>query len=598
MAGGRCPHGALDVKRRCGAALASLALSLNREGTDMSKAEYKVRELVDMIERGELQLPEMQRRYVWTQTKVRDLLDSLYRGYPSGIILAWRAPHDVEVETREFAVQANTDADASLLLLDGQQRLTSLSAVLRGEKVKVRGRKNPVEILFNLEHPDELTFITEVNEDVESDDDTEETDEADLDPMIKVNKRAFVVSSNAVLALPNWVRVTDVFNKSDADIFQGAGVGGFDDPRYTKYSERLKQLRGIADYVYRAEVLEREKSYEEVTEIFVRVNSLGAKLRGSDLALAQITAKWRGSLEKFNEYQQFVAERGFDYDLGVYLRALVAITTGQSKFLVVGALSKATLQGGWEKTKRCFDFAVDFLKANLHVDSPALLSSPLLLITTACWAQQRDLAIRPEEAADFRTWFLVANAKGRYSRGSSESILDQDLAVLRSGGGVQELTERLVQQVGRMDFVPADLAGRTSTAGAFKAMFLLLKSRDAKDWATSLRVSPKHANKGDKIEFHHIFPRAYLRSARPELTDREINDIANLAFIGSTTNKQISAKEPATYRQDYPAAAFDAQFIDFDDWGDDAASYEAFLDRRRTAIAAALNEFHRVPGTS
>ncbi len=560
----------------------------------MSKAEFKVRELVDMIERGELQLPEMQRRYVWTQTKVRDLLDSLYRGYPSGIILAWKAPHDAEVETRDFAVDANLDAEASLLLLDGQQRLTSLSAVLRGEKVKVRGRKTPVEILFNLEHPDELTFITEVNEDVESDDDNEESDEADLDPMEKVNKRAFVVASNPVLALPNWVRVTDVFKKTDAEIFQGAGVSGFDDPRYTKYSERLKQLRGIADYMYRAEVLEREKSYEEVTEIFVRVNSLGAKLRGSDLALAQITAKWKGSLEKFNDYQQAVEERGFDYDLGVYLRALVSITTGQSKFLVVGALSKSALETGWEKTKRCVDFAVDFVKSNLHIDSPALLSSPLLLITTACWAQQRDLQITPEEAAEFRTWFLVANAKGRYSRGSSESILDQDLAVLRSGGGVAELTDRLVQQVGRMDFVPADLAGRTSTAGVFKAMFLLFRDRGAKDWATSLQISPKHANKADKIEFHHVFPRAHLKAARPELIDREINDIANLAFIGSTTNKQISAKTPASYRQDYPPAAFEAQLIDFDEWGAGAADYEAFLEARRVAVADALNEFHGV----
>lgn len=247
----------------------------------MSKAEYKVSTLVDMIESGELQLPEMQRQYVWTQVKVRDLLDSLYRGYPSGIILAWKAPHDAEVETRAFAVAASRDDAASLLLLDGQQRLTSLSSVLRGEPVHVKGRKTPVEILFNLDHPDELTFITEVNEDVENDDDLDGEDEADLDPMERVNKRAFHVANKAVGSLPNWVKVTDVFSKSDADIFKEAGVTGFDDPRYARYSERLKQLRGIKDYIYRAEILEREKSYEEVTEIFVRVNSLGAKLRGS-----------------------------------------------------------------------------------------------------------------------------------------------------------------------------------------------------------------------------------------------------------------------------------------------------------------------------
>lgn len=127
----------------------------------MGRSDYKVSELVAKIERGELQLPEMQRRYVWTSTKVRDLLDSLYRGYPSGVILTWQpAEH---VETREFAIQTSGELGAaSLLLLDGQQRLTSLSAVLRGEPLIVKNRKRPVEILFNLDHPDELTFITEV----------------------------------------------------------------------------------------------------------------------------------------------------------------------------------------------------------------------------------------------------------------------------------------------------------------------------------------------------------------------------------------------------------------------------------------------------
>jgi hypothetical protein len=556
----------------------------------VSGTDYKVSELVDLIERGELQLPEMQRRYVWTRTKVRDLLDSLYREYPSGLILMWKAPHDLTVETSDFAV-ATGEGQASYLLLDGQQRLTSLSAVLRGEPVRVKDRVNPVDILFNLEHPDALTFITEVNEDVEIDDDADEADEAELDPMEKVNKRAFVVASNAVLSLPHWVKVTDVFLKTDAEIFTAAGVTGFDDPRYAKYSERLKRLRAIRNYTYRAEVLGSEMSYEEVTEIFVRVNSLGAKLRGSDLALAQITARWRGSLEKFNAYQAAVDKRGFDLDLGVHLRALISITTGQSKFLTVGSLQKQTLENGWERTKRCMDFAVDFAKTNVKVDSAALMSSPLLLITTAYWAHQRDLVIDPEEAAAFRRWFLIANAKGRYSRGSSESILDQDLATLRAGGGAEELLTRLEQQVGRLDFVAGDLVGRTTQSGVFKAMFLLFRNSRAEDWQTSLQISPKHANKSDKIEFHHIFPQAFLRKHRPDLTDRDINDIANLAFIGSETNKHISAKTPAAYRHDYPASRLEGQLVRFDAWGDQAQDFESFVDGRRHAIVKALNLF-------
>ena len=127
----------------------------------MAKAEASVEELILMIERGELRLPEMQRRYVWRSTRVRDLMDSLYRGYPSGAILLWDT--DEAVPLQEFAVSQNLNPyQSTRLLLDGQQRLTSLSAVIRGEPVTVRGRRRPIELLFNLEHPDHLAVVTEV----------------------------------------------------------------------------------------------------------------------------------------------------------------------------------------------------------------------------------------------------------------------------------------------------------------------------------------------------------------------------------------------------------------------------------------------------
>ena len=129
----------------------------------MGKAEASVEELVGMIERGELRLPEMQRRYVWRSTRVRDLLDSLYRGYPSCAILLWDT--DDEVPLQDFAIaQQGNPYQSTRLLLDGQQRLTSLSAVIRGAPVWVRGRQKPIELLFNLEHPEELAVVTEVNE--------------------------------------------------------------------------------------------------------------------------------------------------------------------------------------------------------------------------------------------------------------------------------------------------------------------------------------------------------------------------------------------------------------------------------------------------
>ena len=314
----------------------------------MAKAEATVEELVSMIDRGELRLPEMQRRYVWRSTRVRDLLDSLYRGYPSGAILLWET--DEAIPLQEFSVtQEGNPYQSTRLLLDGQQRLTSLSAVIRGTPVAVRGRKRPIELLFNLEHPDELAVVTEVNEDNDEENLIEdETDSSEDELQKRFNKMTFVVSTRKLAQLPHWVKVTDVFKTDeDAPFLERAGVEMVSDQRYKKYSQRLARLRGIRKYVYRMDVLERKLSYDEVTEIFVRVNSLGAKLRSSDLALAQITAKWRNSLRTFQAFQTHCTKMGFELDLGLHLKNLVAFATGQSRFLTVGTIPLDTLVRGW-----------------------------------------------------------------------------------------------------------------------------------------------------------------------------------------------------------------------------------------------------------
>ena len=153
---------------------------------------------------------EMQRRYVWRSTRVRDLLDSLYRGYPSGAILLWETDEDVPV--RDFALDQHSNPYWSTrLLLDGQQRLTSLSAVIRGQPVGVRGRRKPIEILFNLNHPEDLEVVTEVNEDGEGEDEQEriedEVDSTDDELQRRFNRMTFVVATKQLEQLPQWVKV-------------------------------------------------------------------------------------------------------------------------------------------------------------------------------------------------------------------------------------------------------------------------------------------------------------------------------------------------------------------------------------------------------
>ena len=564
----------------------------------MGKAEASVEELVGMIERGQLRLPEMQRRYVWRSPRVRDLLDSLYRGYPSGAILVWET--DETVPLQDFAVHQQVNPyQSTRLLLDGQQRLTSLSAVIRGEPVTVRGRKRPIEMLFNLEHPDELAFVTEVEEDGSADEDDDEDmdeglgDASDDELQKRFDRMTFVVAARKLEQLPQWVKVTDVFKTDeDAPFLERAGIEKVSDPRFKKYSQRLARLRGIRKYVYRMDVLERSLSYDEVTEIFVRVNSLGAKLRSSDLALAQITAKWRGALTTFQAFQAECVKGGFDIDLGLHLKNLVAFATGQSRFLTVSGLGVETLQRAWKDCVPGMQFAMNFLRSNAGIESPTLLSSPFMLVTLACYGHARGYQLDAAEEAALRYWVLVANAKGRYSRGSTETLLDQDLATLRAGGGAKELIERLRLQVGRLDIAPEELEGRNQRSALFKTMFLAFRAAGAKDWTSNLAIALDHSGSHHRLQFHHVFPKAILKSS---YTSREADDIANLAFIGGKTNRQISDKEPAVY---FPAmlekagpGAFEAQCIPTATALRNVPAYKAFLSERRKAVAARLNAF-------
>jgi len=234
---------------------------------------------------------------------------------------------DEAVPTRDTAVTQETAAFAGRkLLLDGQQRLTSLTAVINGEPIKVRGRVRPIDILFNLEHREGPPIeASEVEEDVDSlftpDDEESDENEDNGDNEASVAERfkhfTFVVASRALQAQPHWVSVSEVFKSTkDFEILKKVGITSMDDPRLQKYTDRLQRLRKIRDYNYVVHVLERSMNYQEVTEIFVRVNSLGAKLRSSDLALAQITSRWPNLLKQLEGFQEECERSWFTIDLG------------------------------------------------------------------------------------------------------------------------------------------------------------------------------------------------------------------------------------------------------------------------------------------
>jgi hypothetical protein len=562
----------------------------------MAQQNISIETLVDKIRRGELVLPEMQRRYVWTATKVRDLLDSLYRNYPSGNILVWETDDSAAPSRNLDVEQEKSPLATKLLLLDGQQRLTSLTALISGKSVSVKNSKRPVEIMFNLDHPDGLANLDaqEVDDDEDAgDDDLDETDDLPNEIQDYLKRLTFVVYSGALEGDPKWVRVTDIFQKPDREILKPVGINS-DNPLWEKYSDRLHRVREIKKYPYVMHILGREYEYNEVTEIFVRVNSSGVKLRSSDLALAQITAKWRGSLTLFEDYAKSCQEYGYDIDIGLLVRTMVVFATHQSRFKTVGGLPLKNLKEGWEVAKKGLNFALNFLKNNTQIESLSFLSSPFVLIPVAILAVERDERLSKSEEADLKRWLYLAHSFGHYSKGSSESILDADIKVLsKEKGEVAEVIEILERQFGRLKFDEGDLKAKGKRSPLFPMSYLSVKQNDGKDWFSGLALSQNNKGKSHKIEFHHIFPRALLQKANYEKS--EINEIANMAFIGGRTNRRISAKNPAEYLEDIVKErgedALSSQLVPLDRNLWKIENYRQFLEARRKLLITEINKF-------
>ncbi|HOU01030.1 MAG TPA: DUF1524 domain-containing protein [Bacteroidales bacterium] len=411
--------------------------------------------------------------------------------------------------------------------------------------------------------------------------------------MERMRQMTFVVYSKVLAQQKHWIPVSKIFkSESDSEILQSAGVTSFDDPRYEKYRRRITQLRNILNYNYRVDILPKILDYKEVAEIFVRVNSLGVKLRGSDLALAQITARWQNSLNLLQDFQEDCERYWMTLDLGLLVRSLIVFATDQSKFNNVNSIPVPTLQQAWGKAKTGLDFAINFLRQNSGIEDESLLSSPLFFVIIAYYGAYKNYNLTPEEEKQLKYWVYVASAKGRYSRGSSETLLDADLKTIKTGGGPSDLIKTLEQQFGRLSFNLNDFIGKGVNSPLFSLVFIALKYKDAKDWFSNLSIALNPIGKNHTLQYHHIFPKSLLKN---KYEKSEINEFSNMAFIASRTNKSISNKPPKEYISEIIAEKGTAPLLDqcvpVDPELLEIENYRLFLDKRRQILVDLVNNF-------
>jgi hypothetical protein len=523
--------------------------------------EKKIQGLINEIQNEQLILPEFQRGYVWKRPAVRSFLTSLYRGYPTGSFLIWktpepgkvRGPQDLDPESKYFE-----------LILDGQQRLTSIFAIMTGEPPPFyEGEKLFFDLHFNI-----------------------------LDESFSYWKKITMQGK------PEWIPVTEFFKQGFADFLQDRIADGDDTKElYIENLERLKKLDALRAYPYYVTTL-TEGNMERVVEIFNLVNSAGTRLSKSDLALAHICASWPEARETFKSTQAALTEHGFGLDLDFFTRATSTVATHSALYEPLYKTPPDEIQEAWKKVERVLDHLVNLLRADAYIDSSATLKSDFPLIPLVAFLADNDAKFASEkEKYDFLHWFYAAAMWGRYS-GSAETKLNADVGVLTQPDPANGLRDKLLQERGRIKVEARDLERRGAASTFYPLTYIVMRANGAKDWFNGQPLYSKNVGAVYGLERHHIFPQAVLYKSGYDSGDRVhkemVNEIANLSFLTKQANIKISANDPLAYlsevKDTYPGA-LEAQFVPMDESLWTVEKFPDFLAVRRTLIAEGINSF-------
>lgn len=514
----------------------------------------QVKKLLD----GALMIPSIQRDYVWSRSQIPRLLDSLYKGYPVGSLLIWET--NLEVPLKAAAVLQGSPLQGKPgVLLDGQQRLTSLAWVVR-PAATAQGTRPP-DVRFDLRS------------------------EAFLNPSATQRNDRFLV------------RVTDVLADSAqyAEILNAAGIT-LADPDFQTYYDRLSRVQKIRDYRIGVQTYSSD-DYEEVAEIFARVNTGGRRLSKGDLAMSAIAARWDDGLEKIKAFQAELATYDFPLDREAVLR-LIATLAGvgaDSMRLIKKEMTGEKLKRAWEDTEESLKLAVDFFKSAAGIPKSGLLTSPNLAVVPAYLLHVRRQHLQPGEQDQLRRWLYTAMAFSHYSN-QVESKLDAEAKAIRELPSDQLWDEMIRRASGprsaNTPLTPTDLEDKGNRSPLFSLLYVAALSAGAKDWWNNVALAGAPVGRGHKIEYHHVFPQARAKSVYPaSLRD----SVANFAFLSAIGNKKVGAKDPAIYLPAIDKSELSKQWVPLDAalWALDR--FPEFCAARRRLLVDQLNAMLGLP---
>jgi hypothetical protein len=516
----------------------------------------QIQTILDQIDLDAMALPEFQRGYVWNRDQVRGLMTSLYRRYPVGSLMVWITPK----QTAKSRGNSDGHEGNVELLLDGQQRVTSLYGVIRGSPPR----------FFD---GDASTF-TGLHFDL--------------------GNEVFEFYAPAKMrGSPFWIDVTRVMREGVGPAIQQVMKDPVLSRNAAEHIARITAIHGIRTVDLHVEkVTGSDKTVDVVVDIFNRVNSGGTKLSKGDLALAKICAQWpdarhemKGSLKRWSEH-------GFYFQLDWLLRNITTITTGEARFSALASIETTTFADGLQKAEKAANRLLNLIGSRLGLDHDRVLGGRYAFPVMTKYLVERGGQFQTAMEQDrLLYWYIQSFLWGRFT-GSVETVLNQDLALVdASAGSLDKLINQLRLSRGDLQVRPEDFGGWSLGARFYPMLYLLTRMRGARDWGVPYpELKVWLLGKGASLEVHHVFPKALLY--RNDYYRSEVNALANFCFLTKETNIGISDKEPLKYFPEIAAKSpgvLESQWIPIDERLWRVENYRDFLDARRSLLADAAN---------
>jgi hypothetical protein len=522
-----------------------------------------ISELLDEIKHKELVLPEFQREFTWNRSKSSELLNSLFKGYPTGSLLIWKTDDPPKIKNDAYDLEKVRRVK---VLLDGQQRLTSLYINRFGE----------VPPYY----------------------DEEEIPDGFFDLFFNLKNGIFKYYSKKQMENdPYWKPVIDLFNKeySVFDLVQSVEDTNIDNT-YKEVESNLNKLKNILDQEYPVQYVPTDADTPKAIEVFDLINSQGSRLNEADIILAYMTSNWPDIRRKLKEKISEMEENNFEFSLTFMIRCMVAITEGIGDLSSYGESTEEKLKEGWNKLDIWLDYLASWLTKKANIYSTKDLNSTYVLVPLITYVSKHG-AFDEEEERKFLYWMYGSLYKRRYTS-NTDTTLHQDITSLLKEPGPQSLIANLKEEEGDPEVSPSNFDTRGVGHPLYEMMVVVLRDNEAVDWSNGL---PMTENVGDQfnIERHHIFPVSVLKDAGYEtsvnqLDKKRVHEIANRIPLTKSGNLDIFDQKPEEYLPEvverYPKA-LDQSLIpkNRDLWK--VENYEDFLAKRRELIADAINDF-------